>query len=120
LVNVTPALRHRGRRSEEPPRPGAPAEFQKVLELPVVAMQAPYHALAHVGLARGRAKAGDVTGSRQAYEDFFRFWKDVDPDIPILQDAKRGYQKLAPGGRQHNFVTSVGLVRPSAGSGRTV
>jgi tetratricopeptide (TPR) repeat protein len=77
----------------------AAAEFQKVFELPVVAMQGPYLALAHIGLARARAKAGDIAGSRQAYENFFAFWKDADPDILILQEAKREYQKLASAGR---------------------
>ena len=77
----------------------AAAEFQKVLEFPVVATIGPYFPLAHIGLARARAKAGDTAGSRQAYEDFFAFWKDADPDIPVLQDAKREYQKLAPAGR---------------------
>jgi serine/threonine protein kinase/predicted Zn-dependent protease len=83
------ALLMMGRPSE------AAAEFQKVLEMPVVATIGPYLALAHIGLARAREKAGDVAGSRQAYEDFFAFWKDADPDIPILQDAKREYQRLA-------------------------
>jgi serine/threonine protein kinase/Flp pilus assembly protein TadD len=82
------ALLMMGRPSE------AAAEFQKVLEMPVVATIGPYLALARIGLARARAKAGDVAGSRQAYEDFFAFWKDADPDIPILQEAKREYQKL--------------------------
>ncbi len=77
----------------------AAVEFQKVLESPVIAAFGPYLPLAHIGLARARAKAGDVAGSRQAYEDFFAFWKDADPDIPILQEAKREYQKLASAGR---------------------
>jgi eukaryotic-like serine/threonine-protein kinase len=26
--------------------------------------------------------------------DFFTFWKDADPDIPILKEAKAEYAKL--------------------------
>ncbi|HEU0046361.1 MAG TPA: hypothetical protein VFQ43_01995 [Nitrososphaera sp.] len=32
--------------------------------------------------------------ARSAYEDFFALWKDADPDIPILKDAKEEYAKL--------------------------
>ncbi len=73
----------------------AAAEFQQVLAFPVVAMFGPYLPLARLGLARARAKAGDIGGSRQAYEDFFTSWKDADTDIPILQEARREYQRLA-------------------------
>jgi len=45
-------------------------------------------------LARAAAIAGDTTKSHRAYQDFFALWKDADPDIPILIEAKQGYQKL--------------------------
>jgi hypothetical protein len=44
-------------------------------------------------LARARALAGDVAGSRTAYQDFFAPWKDADPDIPILREARAEYAK---------------------------
>jgi len=73
----------------------AAAEFQKVLERrgatwfwPVV------YPLAQLGLARAHALAGDLPQSRKAYQDFFALWKDADPDIPILQEAKAEYAKL--------------------------
>lgn len=75
----------------------AAAEFRKVLELPVAA--GGYYPLAHIGLARARAKAGDLAGSRRAYEDFFALWKHADPDIPILQVARREHQELGSAGR---------------------
>ena len=28
------------------------------------------------------------------FEEFFGFWKDADPDIPILLEAKREYARL--------------------------
>jgi hypothetical protein len=50
--------------------------------------------LARVGLARAYAVQGDNAKSRAAYEDFFKLWKDADPDIPILKEAKAEYAKL--------------------------
>jgi eukaryotic-like serine/threonine-protein kinase len=50
--------------------------------------------LAHLGLARSRALSDDTAGARTAYEDFFARWKDADPDIPILKEAKAEYAKL--------------------------
>ena len=50
--------------------------------------------LGHLGLARAHALAGDLAQSRKAYQDFFALWKDADPDIPILQQAKAEYAKL--------------------------
>ena len=38
--------------------------------------------------------SGDKEGARKAYEDFFALWKDADPDIPILKEAKAEYAKL--------------------------
>jgi eukaryotic-like serine/threonine-protein kinase len=50
--------------------------------------------LAQLGLARAYAMQGDRDLSRKAYDDFFTTWKDADPDIPILQQAKSEYKKL--------------------------
>ena len=52
------------------------------------------YALAHLDLARAYSLAGETEKSRKAYEDFFELWKDADPDIPILQEAKAEYAKL--------------------------
>jgi hypothetical protein len=51
-------------------------------------------ALARLGLARACALEGDTAKSRTAYEDFLTLWKDADPDIPILKQAKAEYAKL--------------------------
>jgi eukaryotic-like serine/threonine-protein kinase len=51
--------------------------------------------LAQLGLARAYAMQGDRENSRKAYGDFFITWKDADPDIPILRQAKSEYKKLA-------------------------
>jgi hypothetical protein len=39
---------------------------------------------------------GDRDKSRKAYDDFFTTWKNADPSIPILRQAKAEYSKLAP------------------------
>ena len=53
-----------------------------------------YAPLAQLGLARAYAMQGDREKSRRAYDDFFTTWKDADPDIPILRQAKVEYKKL--------------------------
>lgn len=71
----------------------AVVEFQRVLALRSVSTSVAWP-LAHVGLARASAAAGNVAASRKAYEDFFALWKDADPDVPILIEAKKEYAAL--------------------------
>ncbi len=40
------------------------------------------------------AMSGDTAKAKSAYQDFFALWKDADPDIPILKEAKVEYAKL--------------------------
>jgi Tfp pilus assembly protein PilF len=72
----------------------AAAEFQKILHHRGVVQNAPIGALAHLGLARAYALQGNPAKSRAAYNDFLTLWKDADPDIPILLEAKAEYAKL--------------------------
>jgi len=72
----------------------AAAEFQKILDHPGVIVNFPLRALAHVGLGRARMVSGDVAQARTAYQDFFAVWKDADPDIPVLKQAKAEYANL--------------------------
>ncbi len=72
----------------------ATADFQKILDHRGSFATSPLFPLAYVGLARALALAGDTSGSRSAYERFFSIWKDADPDIPILNEAKAEYEKL--------------------------
>jgi tetratricopeptide (TPR) repeat protein len=69
----------------------AAAEFQKVISLRSASPFALTWPLAHVGLARAYAAAGNTAASRKAFEDFFALWKDADPDVPILLEAKKEY-----------------------------
>jgi Tfp pilus assembly protein PilF len=72
----------------------AAREFEKVLALRNIAPADPLMSLAHLGLARAYTLQGDTQKSRTAYQDFFALWKDADPDLPILKEAKAEYAKL--------------------------
>jgi eukaryotic-like serine/threonine-protein kinase len=72
----------------------AAQEFQRVLALRNYAPADPLMPLAQLGLGRAYALRGDKQKSRTAYQDFFALWKDADPDIPILKEAKAEYEKL--------------------------
>src|SRR5207245_7165601 len=72
----------------------AAAEFQKFLNHRGIVLNFPLGALAHVGLARAYAMTGDTAKAKSAYQDFLSQWKDADPDIPILKEAKAEYAKL--------------------------
>jgi cytochrome c-type biogenesis protein CcmH/NrfG len=54
----------------------------------------PIGALAHLQLGRAYVIQGDTAKARAAYQDFLALWKDADPDIPILKQAKAEYAKL--------------------------
>ena len=94
----------------------AAAEYQKILDHRGIDPTSPLYTLARLGLARAYALQGGVgaglvparTGrpqgaplqpnalakARTAYQDFLALWKDADPDIPILKQAKEEYEKL--------------------------
>jgi hypothetical protein len=82
----------------------AAAEFQKILDHNGIVWNCWTGALAHLGLARGyvldskSSQGADADAARTraltAYKDFFTLWKDADPDIPILKQAKAEYAKL--------------------------
>jgi serine/threonine protein kinase/tetratricopeptide (TPR) repeat protein len=72
----------------------AAAEFQKFIDHRGVVMNFPWGALARLGLARAYAFEGDTAKARAAYQDFLTLWKDADPDVPILKEAKAEYAKL--------------------------
>jgi serine/threonine protein kinase/tetratricopeptide (TPR) repeat protein len=74
--------------------PAGAAEFQKFLDHRGLVTNFPLGALAHLGLARAYALSGDTVKAKSAYQDFLGLWKDADPDIPILKEAKAEYAKL--------------------------
>ncbi len=74
--------------------PEAASQFQEILRSRGVALNEPIGVLAQLELARAEALAGDAAKSKAAYEEFFQLWKDADPDIPVLKQARAEGAKL--------------------------
>ena len=72
----------------------AAGQFQKLLDNRGAGWWQVYAPLAQLGLGRAYAIQGDREKGRKAYGEFFATWKDADPDIPILKQAKAEYAKL--------------------------
>ena len=72
----------------------AAAEFQKIVDHRGVDPVDPVHALAKLGLGRAYVMTGDTAKAKSAYQDFFALWKDADPDVPLLKEAKAEYARL--------------------------
>jgi len=72
----------------------AAAEFQKFIDHRGRVGNFPWGALARLQLARACALSGDKTKAKIAYQDFLTLWKNADPDIPALKQAKAEYAKL--------------------------
>jgi predicted Zn-dependent protease len=72
----------------------AAAEFQKILDHRGIVGNRPTGALAHLQLGRAYTLQGDPAKAKTAYQDFLTLWKDADPDIPILKQAKAEYAKM--------------------------
>jgi DNA-binding winged helix-turn-helix (wHTH) protein/tetratricopeptide (TPR) repeat protein len=72
----------------------AAAQFQTILENQGIIRNFPLLALAHLGVARAYALSNDKEKSRAAYRDFLKLWKEADPDVPVLKQAKAEYAKM--------------------------
>ena len=72
----------------------AAAEFQKILDHRGIVLNEPIGAFAHLQIGRAYAMQGDTAKAKAAYQDFLTLWKDADPDIPILKQAKAEFTKL--------------------------
>ena len=72
----------------------AAAEFKKILDFRGRYPESELIPLAQLQLARAYAMQNDSAKARTTYQDFFALWKDADPDIPILKQAKAEYAKL--------------------------
>ena len=73
---------------------GAATEFRKILDHPGLVWNLPINSLAHLQLGRAFAMQGDTAKAKAAYQDFLTLWRDADPDIPILKQAKLEYARL--------------------------
>jgi len=72
----------------------AAAEFQKMLDHRSIMANSVLGPLSRLQLARAQALNGDGAAARKSYQDFLGLWKDADPNIPILKQAKAEYAKL--------------------------
>src|SRR5262249_1706985 len=82
----------------------AAAEFQKILEHSGIVWNCWTGALAHLGVARANSmvakssQGADADAARtralNAYREFLALWKDANPDVPTLKQAKSEYAKL--------------------------
>jgi len=80
----------------------AAAEFQKIVNHKGANWGATWihpnwgqrYSVSYLGMARGYALAGDTASAKKAFQDFSELWKDADPDIPVLKQAKTEYAKL--------------------------
>jgi hypothetical protein len=72
----------------------AAGEFQKIIDHRGIVLNSPIGAIAHLGLARACVLAGGTAKAKSAYQDFLTLWKDADPGLPILQQAKAEYAHL--------------------------
>jgi eukaryotic-like serine/threonine-protein kinase len=82
----------------------ATAEFQKIIDHSGIVQNCWTGALAHLGVARANAlqsrtsQGADADAARvralAAYKDFLTLWKDADPDVPILKEARAEYAIL--------------------------
>lgn len=71
----------------------AAIEFQKIVDHPGVVLISPIGPLARLQMGRACLMQGKSAQAEAAYEDFLNRWKNADPDIPILQEAKAEYRK---------------------------
>jgi DNA-binding SARP family transcriptional activator len=72
----------------------AAGEFQRILDHRSVVLVDPMDAMARLQLARALALAGDGAKAKRAYEDLFVLWKNADPDVPVLRQARAEYVEL--------------------------
>jgi eukaryotic-like serine/threonine-protein kinase len=73
----------------------AAAQFQKQIDNPGFGVRHVTGPLAWLQLGRAQKMVGDEAAARKSYETFLDLWKNADPDIPIYQQAKTEYAKLA-------------------------
>ena len=74
--------------------PEAAREFQKLIDHRTIMVGDAASALAGYGLARSYAVSGDRSKARAQYKDFLALWKNADPDVPILKEARVGFARL--------------------------
>ena len=72
----------------------AAAEFQRILDHRSIVLVDPMDAMARLQLARALALSGDTVKAKSAYNDLLTLWKNADPDIRVLKEARAEYARL--------------------------
>jgi eukaryotic-like serine/threonine-protein kinase len=72
----------------------AAAELNKILSHRGIARNSPLAALAQLQMARAQVMSGEAMAARKSYQDLFANWKNADPDISVLVEARAEYAKL--------------------------
>jgi eukaryotic-like serine/threonine-protein kinase len=72
----------------------AAAEFQRMLDHPGLLLADPIGPAARLQLARALRDSGEMARAKTVYSEFLTLWKDADPDIPLLQQAKTEFARL--------------------------
>ena len=72
----------------------AAGEFQRILDHRSIVLVDPMEALARLQLARALVLSGDTVKAKSAYNDLLTLWKDADPKIPMVNEARAEYAKL--------------------------
>lgn len=72
----------------------AAAQFQEILDHRGWSPLSYFYPFAQLGLARAAMLQGNTATARKAYQDFLATWKDADPELPLLIEARKEYEKL--------------------------
>ena len=72
----------------------AAAEFQRIVDHRSIVLVDPIDALARLQLARALALSGDTVKAKSTYNDLLTLWKNADPDLPVLREARAEYARL--------------------------
>ncbi len=72
----------------------AAAEFQRIVDHRSIVLGDPVDAMARLQLPRALALSGDTVKAKSAYNDLFTLWKNADPKIPMVNEARAEYAKL--------------------------
>jgi len=72
----------------------AAAEFQKIIDHRGIVLSDPIGAMAYLQSGRAYGLAGDIQKAKASYQGFLESWKNADPDIPVLKEARGEYVKL--------------------------
>ena len=72
----------------------AAAEFQRILDHRSIVLVDPMDAMARLQLARALALSGETVKAKSAYDDLLTLWKNADPGIPTINEARAEYARL--------------------------